>query len=1343
MADGRVNIDTRLETGNIRRDVQRVNAELNRIGNNMGRTAQGMRNEMGRGMQGMVGDSEYYARQYRRAYGNEIGGLMGDIGSSYRYMSAEARGMMEEMRQGFHAQKMAMIPFKEDQIKATYGFYQMAQASKDFQGTNQAFINQANDIGKAMKASQDAQINANRLAMMGMLQTIGAMNAMSSAASKTTKNLDQMKNPLYNTARPALALVDSLDRVARSGSAAQIALELHGPQASMKTLTDEAMRLNTVMMGMPIVAIGVGMSALFMYGALHKANMELNPKYAEAYNEMIEKLTKALEPMRQAFAAVAIPIFNFVTKLAELTIAFNEAHPVMAKFIQGTIMLVPALMALMLPLALGVGYFRGLRAILFALRPIIMPVVTAFATMSTPVWILAAAIAGLTVGFTHFYKTNEKFKGFIDGTIKGVKDFSKALIQNGAELVKNVYNSDRVQNSIKSMQSGFAMAGSKAQEFGSNIASMGKYLYYTALDGDYLNDWITHLPEGFQGAALKIGQSISNIREKIISTFPAIQEFGKNVMSLGKYLFWTAADGDYFNDWVTHLPESWQGAAMAMGQSIATMKESMISLFGTTMQLGKDLTQLGSYLINVALTGNIFSDALNALPPSVQGLANSIAPAVLAINSFGQSLVALGKYFYFAALDGDNLNDFITHLPVSWQNAAMAVGNVIATMSESFSTLFGPLDQIGNAFLNLGRYILSVVSTGSLMNGWLNLMPVGFQTAGVLIGNAILTIKTAISSLVEAVRLALGGDASQLGQIFMTIMPTLIGMLLGGLPALLITASHFLPTIVNGINIMLPLLTTTITNIITGIVTVITTYLPQFLEQGIKILTFLINGVVQVLPVVVATLVQVAVELVNSLVNTIGTLIPIILDAGFKILMAVIDGIVQNLPAIIEAGLKIIDTLVQSLVTLLPLILDAGMKILMALIDGIVKILPNLIQTTIQLIMKIANTILENLPKIIEAGIKILIALIDGIIKVLPDLIQAAITIITKLLDTWMQNMPKILQAGMKILSELIKGIIQLLPQLIATALKLTVEIHKTIIQNLPQILSAGVQILKMLIKGILSLIGELLSTITNNVIGGIKKCFSNAGSMLTEIGRNIIQGLINGISGMVGSAVSAVKRVASNIKDGIADFFDIHSPSRVAYALGEFITEGLANGIVSLSSYAVKETERMTGAIFGAFDELGNDITLGEFVTEGFTNNIVSLSSYAVKETERIASAIIGAFDELGDDIALGDFITGSMPDIPGEISDSINLEFPKVNGLLKNLLDIPEINTVTNVKSSSGGSPERDNSASRILNNDSLSGNNSPTYLIMDKKVVGELLATDIKDINDRNAIRLAKFS
>ncbi|ADB28368.1 tail length tape measure protein [Bacillus phage 250] len=1227
MADGRVDIETRLESDNIRRDVQRVNAELGRIGNNMGQAAQGMRNEMGRGMQGMVGDSEYYARQYRRAYGNEIGGLMSDMGGSFRYMSAEARGMMEEMRQGFHAQKMAMIPFKEDQIKATYGFYQMAQASKDFQGTNQAFINQANDIGKAMKASQDAQINANRLAMMGMLQTIGAMNAMSSAASKTTKNLDQMKNPLYNTARPALALVDSLDRVARSGSAAQIALELHGPQASMKTLTDEAMRLNTVMMGMPIVAIGVGMSALFMYGALHKANMELNPKYAEAYNEMIEKLTKALEPMRQAFAAVAIPIFNFVTKLAELTIAFNEAHPVMARFIQGTIMLVPALMALMLPLALGVGYFRGLRAILFALRPIIMPVVTAFATMSTPVWILAAAIAGLTVGFTHFYKTNEKFKGFVDGTIKSIKDFGSALVKNTSELIQSAYKSDMVQNSIKALQTGFATAGKKSLEFGSNMASLGKYLYYTALDGDHLNDWITH------------------------------------------------------------LPESWQGAAMATGQAVSTIRGHISSLFGATIQLGKDLLQLGSYLTNVAFTGNIFSDALNALPPSVQGLASSFAPAMLAVNSFGQSIVALGKYLYFAALDGDAMNDWITHLPVSWQAAATSIANTIVSMTTSFTSLFGPLNQVGYAFLNLGRYLLSVASTGSLMNGWLNLMPVGFQTAGVLIGNAILTIKTAISSLVEAVRLALGGDTSQLGQIFMTIMPTLIGMLLGGLPALLITASHFLPTIVNGINTMFPNFLATAGSILLKFAETIVGMLPTILQIGIDIISKLVDGLVTALPILIQMAIDVIVNATNALMNAVIAMAPSLINAGLDMIMSICKGVADNLPKILEMALKIIEMLLTGINNMLPKIIEAGIKILTELINGIVQRFPQWVQMGYDMMNKFLDSIIKHLPQILQTGIDILMKLIDGIVKVLPKLLDAGLKMIIQLAKGLVDNFPTILEKGIQIVESIIRGIIRALPGLLKKAWELTWEFIKVIVANLPQILETGVKLLIALINGIVKTVGRLSSTIITEVIGAILKCFSNAGTMLKDIGKDIIQGLINGISGMVGKAVSAVKRVASSIKDGIADFFDIHSPSRVTYAMGEFVTEGLANGVVGMTKYAVKKAR-----------------TLAESVLDGFSS--------------------------LKDDIVMGDIVGGDIDNA------ALNSAFSSSKRFVNDMINV---NPTAQQAAYIAPKQERQVKTKPQDNNQS---NQNNTYIVMDKKVVGEVLAQPVETTNNRRKQRLAQF-
>ncbi|WP_270343817.1 carbamoyl-phosphate synthase large subunit [Bacillus mobilis] len=1242
MADGRVEIDARINNNNVRRDVQNINRELNRIGGGMGRTARDMRNNMGREMQGMVGDSEYYARQYRRAYGNEIGGLMGEMGGYYRYMSQEAQNMMMEMKEGFHAQKMAMIPFMEDQIKATHGYFKMAQGSKEFQGTNKDFINQANEIGKAMKASQDAQINANRLAMMGMLQTIGAMNAMSSAASKTTKNLDQMKNPLYNTARPALALVDSLDKVARSGSAAQIALELHGPQASMKTLSDEAMRLNSVMMGMPILAMGVGLSMLFMYGSLHKANMEMEPKYAEAFTNMMEKLTKALEPMRQAFTAVMVPIYNFVAKMAELTIAFNEAHPVMAKFIQGTIMLVPALMGLMLPLALGVGYFKGLRAILFALRPLIMPVATAFATLSTPVWIVAAAITGATVAFTHFYKTNEKFKGFVDGTIKGIKDFSKALVKNGAELLQNAYNSDKVQNSIKAMQSGFVMAGNKAKEFGSNVASMGKYLYYTALDGDYLNDWITHLPEGFQGTALKIGQSMSNMRDKIIGTFPVIQEFGKNVMSMGKYLMYTAIDGDYFNDWVTHLPEPFQETALQIGMSVANIRQSIIDWVSSTVNEGARM---------------------------------------------GVTLKDMGMYFLEVARTGDFANESLMKLPINMIMGVKQMGIALAEFRANFISTFPVIAAFGQNLLNLGQYILQVVLTGNIMNGWLAGMSGGFQNVAILIGQAIEQIKASIGLFVEAIRLAMGGDTSQLGQIFSTILPTLITILIGGLPALLLTAMRFLPTIVDGINTMFPNFLATAGNILLKFAETIVGMLPTILQIGIDIISKLVDGLVTALPVLVQMAIDVIVHATNALMTAVIAMAPSLINAGLDMIMSICKGVADNLPKILEMALKIIEMLLTGINNMLPKILEAGIKILTELINGIVQRFPQWVQMGYDMMNKFLDSIIKHLPQILQAGIDILLKLIDGIVKMLPKLLDMAIKLIITIAKGIVDNLPTILEKGIQILEMLIRGIAQSIPKLVVMALKLILEFAKVIIQNLPQIIVTGVQLLLALIEGILKTIGRLTSTLVVEVLGAIKNSFKDAGTFLLGAGKDIMNGLINGIKSKLQNAKEVMGDVASSIKKTITNFFDIHSPSRVMRADGGFITTGLGLGIGDKAKFAINKAKSL-------------------------------------------AEAVMDGFNAITEDIQMGDFLAGDIN------SDALQSSFTSSKRFVNDLLDLPPV--VSNVHTTR----TIENRNNTKNGNNGTTNSNSPTYIVLDKKIVGEALAEDVENTNNRKKQRLAQF-
>ncbi|KJD58265.1 membrane protein [Bacillus amyloliquefaciens] len=94
------------------------------------------------------------------------------------------------------------------------------------------------------------------------------------------------------------------------------------------------------------------------------------------------------------------------------------------------------------------------------------------------------------------------------------------------------------------------------------------------------------------------------------------------------------------------------------------------------------------------------------------------------------------------------------------------------------------------------------------------------------------------------------------------------------------------------------------------------------------------------------------------------------------------------------------------------------------------------------------------------------------------------------------------------------------------------------------------------------------ISNIMNNVKSKIKSIWNGVmsffkGINLKSIGRNIIQGLINGISGMAGALASKVKSMANAIPNGMKKLLGIHSPSRVMRdQVGYHVGTGMAAGI-------------------------------------------------------------------------------------------------------------------------------------------------------------------------------------
>lgn len=394
MADGKVIIEASLDDSDVRRDVEALNEQLGKVGETM----------------------PTYTKRIMNEVGDQFDALGRRIRKVYKGTSPEAQRMSAEMRSAFAQQRVSMNGLRDDMIKVQYGYFQMAQGAKEFTGTNEEFMTGIETMGKKHKKINDEMMAANDMQRMSFYQSVGSMLSRSTQASKISENFTRMGNPLYNVNQGLLRVADNMNKVAMQGQPAALALKMLGPTANMKKLKDMTAMISQGIMRFQMIALGAAIASAFFYKAIHDGAMQSNKAYATAFKGMLSSVREAFQPMIDVFAMVMTPIYNFIKAVADMVIKFNEAHPMLAKIIQGFLLLIPILTLLLAPLAIGIGLFGGLSAAMAASWAIMGPIITGLAAMMGTVLLVAAAIVGLAAAFYLLWTRNETFR---NGVIAG------------------------------------------------------------------------------------------------------------------------------------------------------------------------------------------------------------------------------------------------------------------------------------------------------------------------------------------------------------------------------------------------------------------------------------------------------------------------------------------------------------------------------------------------------------------------------------------------------------------------------------------------------------------------------------------------------------------------------------------------------------------------------------------------------------------------------------------------------------------------------------------------------------------------------------------------------------
>lgn len=160
------------------------------------------------------------------------------------------------------------------------------------------------------------------------------------------------------------------------------------------------------------------------------------------------------------------------------------------------------------------------------------------------------------------------------------------------------------------------------------------------------------------------------------------------------------------------------------------------------------------------------------------------------------------------------------------------------------------------------------------------------------------------------------------------------------------------------------------------------------------------------------------------------------------------------------------------------------------------------------------------------------------------------------------------------------------------------------------------------LAKSIFTGLVSSVKSIFGNIPGAISKIWDKAVNFLKNIdlvgiGKNIIQGLINGIGAMGDALWQAAKNIGNSFVSSIKSFFGINSPSRVMAGFGVNIGEGLVNGVDEMQEKVNESGKQISNAFTKGYEErqknFKNKIT-GTYDLSA-NSNVLSKFNQAIQE--------------------------------------------------------------------------------------------------------------------------------
>lgn len=300
----------------------------------------------------------------------------------------------------------------------------------------------------------------------------------------------------------------------------------------------------------------------------------------------------------------------------------------------------------------------------------------------------------------------------------------------------------------------------------------------------------------------------------------------------------------------------------------------------------------------------------------------------------------------------------------------------------------------------------------------------------------------------------------------------------------------------------------------------------------------------------VSSMVRALIPAVNELIIMAGVAIRQFISQVYQIVK-------EKMPELVQIWTTFISGMLQTLRNVWPEVLSTVIDLLYQLVMAIVDNIPKFSEAYQALLKEWIETAKACIPLMVEALLTLLQALIDGITAKIPDLAASGANMIAAMINGMASQAVIIINAAWDAVITFINGFAD------------------AIDQKGPELQAA---------------VNKLITAIINFIKNGLVGMANKFAPQVEAIGRNIINGVVNGVSGAAGALYNKLRNVASSALSSFKSTLGIHSPSRVFATAAGFIVAGIVQGIDENQDNAVDAMSGLGDDMVNAMANLDAD---------------------------------------------------------------------------------------------------------------------------------------------------------